>query len=92
MVWMILRIVSAVLRLANLALIVYCIMSFVMPQHELYRKAAYYMERVLHPIRSVLYRWFPALYRLPVDISPLVLWFLIDLAMSLVNMIGRMML
>lgn len=90
--WMILRIVSTVLRLANLALIAYCIMSFVMPHHELYRKLAYYMERVLHPIRSLLYRWFPALYRLPVDISPLVLWFVIDFAMGLVNMIGRMML
>ncbi|MBR6570812.1 MAG: YggT family protein [Clostridia bacterium] len=73
------------LRLANLLLIVYCVMSFVMPDSSVYRKASYYMEKVLSPIRWRLLRWFPALQNLPLDLSPLVLWLLIDIAMALIS-------
>ena len=89
MVWMILRIVSAVLRLANLALIVYCIMSFVMPQSDLYRKLGSYVEPVLYPVRQKLYGWFPRLRTLPVDLSPLTLWLALDIATSLLTMLRR---
>jgi len=89
MIVLILRIAALALRIVSFALLVYCIMSFVMPDHQLYRKLAYYMERILHPIRDRLYRWFPALRRTPVDFSPLVLWLLIDIALSLVYRLGR---
>lgn len=85
----ILSLASAALRLASFALLVYCVMSFVAPGNDLYRKAAYYVERVLYPIRLKLWRWFPALRNLPVDLSPLALWLLIDVAMALVNMLRR---
>lgn len=85
----ILSLAAMALRLASFALLVYCVMSFVAPGNDLYRKAAYYVERVLYPIRLKLWRWFPALRTLPVDISPLALWLLIDVAMALVNMLRR---
>ena len=85
----ILSLTATALRLASFALLVYCVMSFVAPNNDLYRKAAYYVERVLYPIRMKLWRWFPALRTLPVDISPLALWLLIDVAMALVNMLRR---
>jgi len=89
MISTLLRLAVSVLRLANLALLVYCVMSLVMPHSPLFRKAAYYMERVLSPIRWRLMRWFPALRSLPVDLSPLALWLLMDIAMALINMLRR---
>ena len=52
---------------------------------SLYRKLGVYVERVLYPVRMQLYRWFPSLRSLPVDVSPLVLWLAIDILMSVIN-------
>jgi len=68
------------LRLLSLAMLVYCVMSFIMPQSDFYRKFASYVEPVLNPVRFQLYRWFPALRRMPVDFSPLAVWLLLDVA------------
>ena len=84
---LILNLATTALRIASFALLVYCVMSFVAPQNDLYRKAAYYVERVLYPIRMKLWRWFPALRSLPVDLSPLALWLLIDVALAVLNML-----
>ena len=86
----ILNLASLALRIFSFALLVYCVMSFVAPGNDLYRKAAYYMERVLYPVRMTLYSWFPALGALPVDLSPLALWLLIDVALALLNALGRL--
>ena len=87
LIGLILNLASAALRFASFALLIYCVMSFVAPQNDLYRKAAYYMERFLYPIRMKLYQWFPVLRTLPVDLSPLALWLLIDIATGIVNML-----
>ena len=69
LIGLILGIASAMLRIFSFVLLVYCVMSFVAPGNDLYRKAAYYMERVLYPVRMRLWSWFPALRSLPVDLS-----------------------
>lgn len=84
-----LNIVSLVLRLANLVLLIYCVMSFVMPASDLYRRASVYIQPLLQPVRQKLYRWFPSLRGLPVDLSPLGLWLLMDVAMAVVNLLRR---
>ena len=84
---LILNLATTALRIASFALLVYCVMSFVAPPNDLYRQAAYYVERVLYPIRMKLWRWFPALRSLPVDLSPLALWLLIDVALAVLNML-----
>lgn len=89
LIGLILSLASAALRLLSFALLVYCVMSFVAPGNDLYRKAAYYMERLLYPVRQKLYGWFPSLRSLPVDLSPLAVWLLIDVAMAVVNMLRR---
>ena len=86
---LILNLASTVLRLASFALLVYCVMSFLMPDNQIFRRAASYVEPALYPIRRKLWRWFPALRGLPVDLSPLAVWLLIDVAMALVNMLRR---
>ena len=90
LIGLILNLASAALRIASFALLVYCVMSFVAPGNDLYRKASYYMERVLYPIRIRLYRWIPALRGLPVDFSPLAVWLLIDVAMAVVNLLRNL--
>ena len=82
---LLLGIASLALRLASYALLAYCIMSFVMPQSDLYYKASRYIQPVLDPIRRKLWQWIPALRTLPVDLSPLGLWLAIDILMWIVN-------
>lgn len=85
MLGLILGLASLALRLASYALLAYCIMSFVMPQSELYYKASRYIQPMLDPIRRKLWQWIPALRTLPVDLSPLGLWLAIDILMWIVN-------
>ena len=84
-----LGIVAWLLRLASTLLLIYCIMSFVMPGTDLMRKAASYVEPVLRPFRELLYRYFPRLRTLPVDFSPLAVWLLIDVVTLLLNLLRR---
>ena len=89
MIGLLLSLAALALRIASFALLVYCVMSFIAPNNDLFHMAARYVEPVLHPIRMKLYSWFPSLRGLPVDLSPLALWLLIDVAMAVINMLGR---
>ncbi len=89
MIATLLGIVAWLLRLANTALLIYCIMSFVMPCSDLMRKVSAYVEPVLRPFRQLLYRYFPRLRTLPVDFSPLAVWLAIDVVTLLLNLLRR---
>lgn len=78
-----------VLQLINLALLVYCVMTFVMPQSDLTRKAAGYVEPILDPFRKLLYRYFPKLRGMAVDFSPVAVWVAIQIIISLLNLLRR---
>ena len=79
-----LGIIVWVLRLISTLLLIYCIMSFVMPRSELMYKAASYVEPVLRP--------FPRLRMMPLDFSPLVVWLVIDIAIWIINLLRRLVL
>ena len=89
MIAFLLGIASLALRMASLALLISCVMSFVMPGNELYRKAGMYVQPVLQPVRRQLYRWIPALRSLPVDLSPLAVWLAIDILQGVINVLRR---
>ena len=89
MIATLLGIVAWLLRLANTALLIYCIMSFVMPGSDLMRKVSAYVEPVLRPFRQLLYRYFPRLRTLPVDFSPRAVWLAIDVVTLLLNLLRR---
>ena len=89
MIATLLGIVAWLLRLANTALLIYCIMSFVMPGSDFMRKVSAYVEPVLRPFRQLLYRYFPRLRTLPVDFSPLAVWLAIDVVTLLLNLLRR---
>lgn len=86
---LLLRVASFAVRLAGYALLLYCLMSFVMPQSDWYRKLGQYVNPLLDPLRRKLYSWFPSLRNLPVDFSPFALWLVLDILSSLINLLRR---
>lgn len=86
---LLLNLLSLALRVVNLALLVYCIMSFVMPTSQLYHTLGRYIRPLLDPVRRKLWQWFPKLRTLPVDVSPLALWLAMDILSSVINMLRR---
>lgn len=87
MISSLLGIVSWFLRLISTAFLVYCVMTFVMPQSNIMRTLARYVEPILNPFRQLLYRIFPKLRAMPVDFSPLLVWLVIDVLMWLINLL-----
>ncbi len=83
------RLLSLAVRIINLVVLAYCVMSFVMPQSSLYHRLASYVDPLLNPIRLRLWKWFPALRSVPVDFSPVALWIVIDLLMAALNLLRR---
>ena len=89
LIGLVLNLAVKLLRAFELVLFVYCVMSFIAPGNDLYRKASEYMELVLNPFRRKLYEWIPAMRNLPVDVSPLFLWFTVELAMAALSILRR---
>ena len=82
-------IVLFLLRIVGWVLVLYCVMSFVMPQSDLFQKVFRYVEPILDPVRRFLWRLFPGLRNLPVDLSPMGLWLVIEAATALLNLLRR---
>lgn len=80
--------VSIFLQIIYYALLVYCLMSWILPP---YNKVMMFLSRfvdpLLRPIRNVLFRIFP---RMPLDFSALVLFFLLNIANSLLWQLYRL--
>ena len=89
MINLLLGLAGMALRVVSLGMLIYCVMSFVMPQSDLYYRLSSYIDPFLRPVRMHLYRWFPALRRIPLDFSPLAVWLLIDVANALLNLLRR---
>lgn len=89
MIGFLLDLVSLALRVVSLGMLIYCVMSFVMPQSEWYYKLSSFIQPILHPVRVQLHRWFPSLRSMPLDFSPLAVWLLIDVAEILINALRR---
>ena len=89
MISALLGIVVFALKVLSWALLIYCVMSFVMPQSDLFVKLYRYVEPLLTPIRNFLFRLFPVLGRLAVDVSPLAVWLAIEVTMTLLNLLRR---
>lgn len=86
--WLI-GLIAWLLRVANFALLLYCLMSFIMPQSDIMNKLRGYVEPVLEPFRQLLYRFFPKLRTTPLDFSPLVVWVVIEIAIKLLSLLAR---
>ena len=62
---------------SSATLLIYCVMSWILPPyHKAMRFLGRLIDPVLSPIRTLLFRIFP---RLPIDLSALAAFFVLDL-------------
>ena len=73
--------VNYFIRILSYALLIYCVLSWILPPyHKVMRIAERFVDPMLRPIRSLLFRFFPWM---PIDFSPLALSLLLQLASRL---------
>ncbi len=78
--------------IAGWVLIIYVIMSMLIPQNKYTLLAGKYIEPVLAPVRTWLNRTFPKLGNLRLDFSPLLLWLLLEIAAWLLGLLRNILL
>ncbi len=84
------RIILTALRWYSYALFIYVILEYIQPHHKITNILRGICEPVLIKVRKVLYNAFPSLYKLPLDISPLAVYFLIQILSRIVWMLFRL--
>ena len=84
---MIITILRFLLRILDLLLLAYCVCSFIIPENQYYLMLKSFFDRLLNPIRNFLWKISPKVRRLPVDVSPLVLFLLIGLLSALLGLL-----
>ena len=73
--------ISYFLTIIRYVLLAYCLLSWILsPYHKVMRMLGRFVDPVLNPIRRLMYRIFP---RIPLDLSALLAFFLLQLADSL---------
>lgn len=83
-------VVVFLLNVLGFLLLVYCVMSFVMPDSAVMMKARTYVEPVLAPFRELLYKMIPKLQGMAVDFSPILVWLVIRVAIWLLNLLRHL--
>jgi uncharacterized protein YggT (Ycf19 family) len=86
---------NVVLFLVNVAgwlLIVYEVMTLILPENKYTQLVGKYIEPVLSPIRAWLGKTFPKLGGLRLDFSPVVLWLLLEIAGWLLKLLQNILL
>ena len=78
-----------ILQIISFALLVYCVMTFVMPGSVYTQKARGFAEPILSPFRELLYRIFPKLNGMALDFSPLAVWLVIEIIIWVLNLLRR---
>lgn len=76
---MIANILVSALRIYSLALIVYTFLKVLQPNRQFTRFLAQICEPVLVPVRRFLYKQFPALYKIPFDLTAVAIIFAINI-------------
>ena len=82
-------IIVFLLNVFSFLLLVYCVMTFVMPDSAVMSKARTYGEPILAPFRELLYKIVPKLRGLAVDFSPLLVWAVIRVLIWILNLLRR---
>ena len=74
-------------NIASWALLVYVIMTLVVPQNKYTLLIGKYVEPLLAPVRTLIGRFLPSLAKLHVDVSPIGLWLLLNIAEWLLRLL-----
>ena len=77
-------------QLLSVVVLIYCVLSFVMPGSNIFKQLGKIVLPILQPFRNILYKLFPKLRYSGVDFSPLLLWLAIDIVTWIVRMLSRL--
>ncbi|MDD3213650.1 MAG: YggT family protein [Eubacteriales bacterium] len=80
------------INIASWIMLIYVIMTLIIPQNKYTLLVGKYAEPVLAPIRVWLAKTFPKLSASRIDISPLVFWLLLEVAGWLVQLLRNILL
>ena len=75
------------LVLLQWVLVIYVILSLVLPQNKYTQLLGKYTQTVLSPVRRLMDRYLPRLRATGMDLSPVVLWLLIYVARWLLGLL-----
>ncbi len=80
-------VVLFLITIASWLLLIYVILALVAPQNQYTLLMGKYIQPILTPLRTFLYRLFPKLRNTGVDFSPLLLYLLIQVLSWLVRLL-----
>ena len=86
------RLILFLLNVASWAVLIYVLMSLIVPQNKYTLLIGRYVEPLLMPLRKFLQRVFPKLQGTGMDFSPLLFYFLIMVARWLVQLLWTILL
>lgn len=75
------------LRLVSLAVLVYCVLSFVAPGGKIFTTMKRYVEPVLAPFRELLRKYLPAVGNLAFDFSPIAVILVIEVVVLVLRLL-----
>lgn len=79
-------------RVASWLMLIYVVLSWILPQNKYTLLIGKYVEPALTPIRAWLGKTFPKLASFRLDLSPLVLWLLLDIAIWVLELLRNILL
>ena len=92
LVKLVFNIVFWALRIAGWLMLIYCFLTWIIPNNKYTQLLGKYIEPILNPIRKTLYRLIPPLGQLPLDFSPIVFWLLLRVAAWLLSILRSILL
>lgn len=78
--------------LATWVLVAYVLMQLLIPQNKYTLLVAKYVEPLLAPVRALLFKLFPGLQKLRLDLSPVGLWLILLVAEWLLRLLKGLLL
>ena len=84
---LILNLAYWIIDIASWLLLLYCIMTFIIPQNKYTQLLGKYVEPMLRPIHGWLLKTFPKMFDSGLDFSPVGLWLLFKVAGWLVQLV-----
>jgi uncharacterized protein YggT (Ycf19 family) len=79
-------------NIASWLLVVYVVMTLILPQNKYTLLVGKYIEPILSPIRVWLSKTFPKLNQTRLDFSPIVLWLLLEIVGWLLQLLRNLLL
>lgn len=86
------NVIHFVITVVSWLVLIYVVMTLIVPQNKYTQMIGKYVEPVLAPLRAFLYRVFPKLREIGMDFSPLLFYLAIQVLSWLLSLLQRILL